>query len=63
MKSFYRFGRRIPMPSSLQVSRELRMLSADWDIRARCSEEDGLPNIAAWDEIMQRRQLRAVKLN
>ena len=61
MNSFYRFGRRIPIQSSLQISHELRMFSADWDNRVRCAEEDGLPSTAAWDEIIERRQLLATK--
>jgi hypothetical protein len=51
----------MPVPSSLQISRELRLLSAELDARARCAEEDGLPGTAGWDEIIGRRQLLAVK--
>jgi len=63
MDHFRRFGRRMPVPSSLQVSRELRLLSAEEDARARCAEEDGLPGTAGWDEIIGRRQLSAAKAN
>jgi hypothetical protein len=63
MTYFLRFGRRMPVPSSLQVSRELRLLSADEDARVRCAEEDGLPRTAGWAEIIDRRQLLAVKAN
>jgi hypothetical protein len=63
MDHFLRFGRRFPVPSSLQISRELRLLSAEEDVRARCAEEDGLPRTARWDEIIGRRLLLAVKEN
>ena len=43
MDHFRRFGRRIPVPSTLQISHELRALSAKENSRTRCSEVDGLP--------------------
>jgi len=61
MNYFHRFGRRIPVPSSLQVSRELRQLSRDEDSRTRCAEADGLPSSAGWDEIVARRKTLALK--
>jgi hypothetical protein len=63
MSHFFRFGRRIPVPSSLQILHELRVFSAEEDARARCAEEDGLPRTAGWDEIIGRRQLLAIKEN
>ena len=61
MDHFIRFGKRIPIPSSLQILHELRMLSADEDARVRCAEEDRLPRTASWKEIIGRRQLLALK--
>jgi hypothetical protein len=61
MSYFVRFGKRIPIPSSLQILHELRMLSADEDARVLCAEEDGLPTTASWEEIIRRRQLLAIK--
>ncbi len=43
MDHFRRFGRRIPVPSTLQISHELRALSAKENSRTRCAEVDGLP--------------------
>ena len=63
MDYFIRFGKRIPIPSSLQILHELRMLSADEDARARCAEEDGMPQTASWEEIIRRRQSLAIKEN
>ncbi len=63
MMYYRRFGRRMPVPSSLQISHELRALSRDEDARARCAEEDGLPSTAGWDEIAGRRQFLAPKAN
>jgi hypothetical protein len=61
MDHFIRFGKRIPIPSSLQILHDLRMLSADEDARARCAEEDGLPRTASWEDIIRRRQSLAIK--
>jgi hypothetical protein len=49
---FRRFGRRWPIPSTLQISHELRVLSAQEDARARCAEEERLPVTASWEEII-----------
>src|SRR5690349_8954220 len=42
MAGFNRFGRRISVPSSLQVRTELRALVADERVREHCAELDGL---------------------
>jgi len=55
MNHFRRFGRRFSVPSSLQVARELRVLSADENARERCAEEEGLLQTASWDEIIGHR--------
>jgi hypothetical protein len=53
MDHFRRFGRRIPMPSTLQISHELRALSAKENASTRCAEADGLlrtsPEKKTWD--------------
>ena len=59
MSYFLRFGKRMPIPSSLQVLHELRSLSNDEDARMRCAEEGGLPGTAGWDEIVTHRQMAA----
>jgi hypothetical protein len=62
MNHFLKFGRRIPIPSTLQISHELRALYFE-DARQHCAELDGLPENASWDEIVQRREGLAVKWN
>jgi hypothetical protein len=56
---FRRFGRRMPVPSTLQISHELRAFSAQDDARIRCAAEEGLPSTASWEEIIVRRRVDA----
>jgi hypothetical protein len=63
MNQYRRFGRRFPVPSSLQIFHELRTLSAEQNARERCAEEDGLPAAASWEDIIERRQTLALKWN
>lgn len=58
MDHFRRYGRRFPVPSSLQIAHELRVLSADENARERCAEEAGLLPTASWDEIIGHRSAR-----
>ena len=46
MNHFRRFGRRFAVPSSLQIAHELRALSAEENVRIRCTKEEGLPEAA-----------------
>lgn len=55
MKTLVRFGKKIPLPSTLQIISEMRALAEDDAIRARCAEEDGLSVNAAWTAICARR--------
>ena len=52
---FTRFGRRIFVPSSLQIRTELRALVADENARERCAEFEGLRDNASWQEIVEHR--------
>ena len=54
MPHIQRYGRRIPVPSTVQIRHELRV-SADQDIRARCAGEDGLAATASWEDIVAHR--------
>lgn len=56
MANFIRFGRRINIPSSLQIRTELRALVADENARERCAESEGLPDRASWHEIVEHRR-------
>jgi len=53
MDHFRRFGRRIPVPSTLQISHELRALSAKENARTRGAESDRVPSTSpekkTWD--------------
>jgi hypothetical protein len=59
MNYFRRFGRRMPVPSTLQVSHELRVFSAQEDVRLRCAAEEGLPMTVSWGEIAAHRAAAA----
>jgi hypothetical protein len=51
MAANFRFGRRIPLPSTVQILHELKVLSAQEEGRKRYALADGLPETASWEEI------------
>ena len=51
MTKDFRFGRRIPLPSTAQILHELKVLSQQEEGRKRYALADGLPETASWDEI------------
>jgi hypothetical protein len=55
MKPLVRFGMRVPIPSTVQILRELRVFSAEQNVRELCAEADNLPASASWEEISARR--------
>jgi hypothetical protein len=56
---FRRFGRRMPVPSTLAISQDLKALWADETAREQCAEADGLPRAASWADIVVRRRALA----
>ena len=60
MAHFRRFGRSMPVASTLAISHDLRALWADEKARAFCAEADGLPSTASWEDIVARRRALAV---
>jgi ABC-type antimicrobial peptide transport system ATPase subunit len=52
MAQFRRFGRRMPVASTLAISHDLRTLWADEKERQYCAEADGLPSTASWEDII-----------
>ena len=55
MKPLVRFGRKIPIPSSLQIRHELRSFIAEENVRELCAEAEGLSSSSSWDEICAHR--------
>lgn len=60
MKPLIRFGRRIPVPSSIQVRHELRSFIAEDNVRELCAEAEGMTSSATWDEICAHRAIAAM---
>jgi len=51
MSKDFRFGRRMPLPSTLQIRHELKVLSELEAARKKHALHDGLPETASWDDI------------
>ncbi len=43
MQTFVRFGRRIPLPSTVQILHELMTFSVEDGLREHCADADDLP--------------------
>lgn len=57
-KSFVRFGKRLSVPSTVQIRHELRAFIAEDDVRMECAAKEGLSASATWDEIYAHRDVR-----
>lgn len=55
MQHYVRCGRRLPVPSTVQILHELKHFSAEEDVREECAIEVGLPLSAGWNDIYARR--------
>jgi len=55
MEKFVRFGRRLAVPSTVEIRHELRSFSVQEDVREECATAEGLGNAATWDEIYAHR--------
>lgn len=51
-KSIIRFGRRIPIPSTVQVRHDYRVYCEEREARELCAAEEGLPSEASRDDII-----------
>ena len=58
-ETFVRFGKRIPIPPTIQIRHELRAFCAEETVRKACAEAEGLLDSAPWDEIYAHRALSA----
>ncbi|GAA0573276.1 hypothetical protein [Rhizomicrobium electricum] len=58
MKPFVRFGRRLSLPSTVQIRHELRAFIVEEDVREECAAKEGLSAGATWDEIYAHRDIR-----
>jgi hypothetical protein len=54
-KQLIRFGRRIPIPSTVQIRHELRAFCAEEDVREECAKAEGLSVQASWEDIYSHR--------
>lgn len=62
MKTFIRFGKRIAVPSTVQLRHELRAFIAAEDVREECAATLALPATASWDDIYARRAAAAAPI-
>lgn len=54
-----RFGRRIALPSTVEILHDYRVFAEEREVRERCAAEIGLSLDASWSDIVVRRQQAA----
>ena len=54
----YRHGRRLPLPSTVEIKHAFKVRSVLEGHRTRWAAEEGLPSNATWDEIVALRSHR-----
>jgi hypothetical protein len=62
MKTFIRFGKRIAVPSTVQLRHELRAFIASEEVREECAATLDMSATASWDEIYARRAAAAARI-
>ena len=58
--TFVRYGRRLTVPSTVQIMHELKALSAEEEVRAECAVKERLAADAGWNEIYAHRAEKPV---
>lgn len=59
MQKFVRFGRRLAIPSTVEIRHELRSFLAQEDVREECAASEGLTAGATWDDIYAHRAAKS----
>lgn len=57
-KFLYRSGRRIPLPSTIEIKHAYKMHSVLESHRLDWAAEEGMPSNASWDEIIDHKSHR-----
>ena len=47
-----RFGRRIAIPSTVQILHDYKVFAEEREVRERCAAEEGLSLDASWEDIV-----------
>ena len=58
MSFLLRFGRRLPIPSTATIRADYKQFAAKEDMRRNWAQEEGLPALTGWDEIIAHRAER-----
>ncbi len=61
MNKLVRFGRRLPIPSTVQIRHELRAFCAAEEVREECAAKEGLAKESTWNDIYAHRMAAAAQ--